>query len=160
VQERAQSRSAQTKEIPMPQAATGLSEGRLVRWNQDQGYGCLRPDDGGKDVFVHVKVSPQNRPGQRAVTDWERRLSAGFARRGLDAPGVRSAALEQGERLCRAAGRRLRWCPCASPGDADAASSHDGAEPAGKPALPVSRASRQPAGGARQTALATSTRGH
>jgi hypothetical protein len=38
-------------------------------------------------------------------------------------------------------GGRLRLCPCASPGDADAALSRDGAEPAGKPALPVSRAS-------------------
>jgi hypothetical protein len=39
------------------------------------------------------------------------------------------------------AGGRLPLCPCASPGDADAASSRDGAEPAGKPAVPVSRAS-------------------
>jgi len=37
-------------------------------------------------------------------------------------------------------GGRLRSCPRASPGDADAASSRDGAEPAGKPAVPVSRA--------------------
>jgi hypothetical protein len=37
--------------------------------------------------------------------DWERRLSAGFACRGLNAPGARSAAREPGGWPCRAAGR-------------------------------------------------------
>jgi len=39
---------------------------------------------------------PDKRARDRAGADWERRLSAGFACRGLDAPGARSAAREPG----------------------------------------------------------------
>jgi hypothetical protein len=141
------------------------------------------------------ELSPLNRPGQRAVTDWERRLSAGFARRGLDAPGVRSLRWSRATAHAAPPGGRPRMCPLrrlpeknvpngagfssafkerqrvhsrtmhprcrdaeggrkdkpggmffdgnrlSSPDAADAASSRDGAEPAGNPAIPVSRAS-------------------
>ncbi|WP_216819228.1 hypothetical protein [Thiohalocapsa sp. ML1] len=54
---------------------------------------------------------PDKRARHRAGTDWERRLSAGFACRGLDAPGARSAALEPGGCSCRAAGRTTAHVP-------------------------------------------------
>jgi len=74
------------------------------------------------------------------VSHWERRLSAGFARRGLDAPGARPAALEgQLPTIRRLMAARAPALVPASPDAADAASSRDGDEPAGKPALPVSR---------------------
>jgi hypothetical protein len=89
-------------------------------------------------------------PGQprrrRAGSDWDRRLSAGFACRGLDAPGARSAAREPGGCSCRAAGRTTRMWPLIGSDAADAASSRVGGEPAGKPAIPVSRVRREPAG--------------
>jgi hypothetical protein len=164
-----------------------------------------------------VGGEPAGKPAIPVAADWERRLSAGFACRGLDAPGARSAAREPGGCPCRAAGRttahvpsdqprrrrrgveprrrRAGWkagdpgqprtgsagfqpasraggsmppardlrrgsravahgappgggprmCPLISPDAADAASSRVGAEPAGKPAIPVSRGLGAPA---------------
>ena len=65
---------------------------------------------------------------------------AGFARRGLDAPDARPAALEPSDCPSCAARRPSRTWPRISPDAADAASSRAGDGPSGKPAVPVSRA--------------------
>jgi hypothetical protein len=49
------------------------------------------------DFGSDPEVFPQNRRRRQTGTNWERRLSAGFARRGLDAPGARPAALDPGD---------------------------------------------------------------
>ncbi|WP_216819085.1 hypothetical protein, partial [Thiohalocapsa sp. ML1] len=66
--------------------------GRLRMWP------LVGPDAAGA-ALSRVGAEPAGKPAvpvSGAGTDWERRLSAGFACRGLDAPGARSAAREPG----------------------------------------------------------------
>jgi uncharacterized membrane protein YsdA (DUF1294 family)/cold shock CspA family protein len=35
-------------------------EGTVVMWKNERGYGFIRPDDGGDDVFFHVSTLPRN----------------------------------------------------------------------------------------------------
>lgn len=64
-----------------------MVNGKVVRFDDDRGYGFLAPDDGGEDVFVHAndiqEAKQQFRPGARV----EFSIEAGD--RGLKASNVR-----------------------------------------------------------------------
>ncbi len=34
--------------------------GKLCKWNDERGFGFIKPNDGGKDIFVHISEFPQN----------------------------------------------------------------------------------------------------
>ena len=50
------------EEPPVPADLTGeRRQGTLVDWNDDRGFGFIRPGDGGAQVFAHVSAFPRGR---------------------------------------------------------------------------------------------------
>lgn len=64
----------------------------IVKWfDQEKGYGFIKPDDGGDDIFFHhrtIKVLPEN--GKRSLPDGQRvEFWAEMGQQGLRASDVR-----------------------------------------------------------------------
>jgi cold shock CspA family protein len=45
--------------------------GKLHTWNEERGFGFIRPVDGGQDIFVHVSALPRARPTGDEVLSFE-----------------------------------------------------------------------------------------
>lgn len=50
--------------------------GKLQVWNDERGFGFIRPSDGGQDIFVHVSALPTPRPGADELLTFEVALNA------------------------------------------------------------------------------------
>lgn len=62
-----------------------------VKWfNPDKGYGFIQPEDGGKDVFVHI--SAVEKAGLRALTEGQKVKFEVVTERGKQAAGNITAA--------------------------------------------------------------------
>lgn len=42
-----------------------LSKGKITTWKDDRGFGFIKPDNGGKEVFLHI--SAIKRAGRRPI---------------------------------------------------------------------------------------------
>lgn len=62
--------------------------GEVVNWNKDRGFGFVRPDSGGNDVFLHVAELDGVQPS-RIRTGVRVEFSTVQGDRGLKAVGVR-----------------------------------------------------------------------
>ncbi|MDH7795873.1 MULTISPECIES: cold-shock protein [unclassified Beijerinckia] len=47
-----------------------MSQGTVKWFNDQKGYGFIQPDDGGKDVFVHI--SAVERAGMRGLNEGQK----------------------------------------------------------------------------------------
>jgi len=48
-------------------------QGRVISWKDEQGYGFIRPNDGGAEVFLHIRAWPdrQRRPEVDDIVSYE-----------------------------------------------------------------------------------------
>src|SRR6478609_5091017 len=65
--------------------------GKLHTWNEERGFGFIRPGDGGQDIFVHVSALPTPRPQPDEVLTFEVGLNREGKKKALD---VRRQQLE------------------------------------------------------------------
>ena len=90
-----------------------MASGTVKWFNMQKGYGFIQPDDGGKDVFVHitaVQAAGLNglNDGQKVTYEVARERRRASRERGADV--VRASRLSKS--LTRSSGCQRTACPC------------------------------------------------
>jgi cold shock protein len=71
-----------------------MAAGSLKMWNADRGFGFIKDDSGGPDIFMHISalqgINPDNlRLGERLTFDVERDALSGIKAENVRQPGRR-----------------------------------------------------------------------
>jgi cold shock CspA family protein len=84
--------------------------GKLHAWNEERGFGFIRPLDGGQDVFVHVSALPKIRPSPEDILTFEVAVGPDGKKKAADVRSqhVEAAALAADRARGSGTGRRDR----------------------------------------------------
>jgi uncharacterized membrane protein YsdA (DUF1294 family)/cold shock CspA family protein len=75
-------------------------EGRLKTWTDDRGFGFIEPNQGGQEIFVHIKAFPagSGRPREGQRLSFEIEVGAQGKKRAKNVQFVRALAVRRGPR--------------------------------------------------------------
>ncbi|MGE3346832.1 MAG: cold shock domain-containing protein [Ramlibacter sp.] len=67
--------------------------GKIHTWNEERGFGFIRPTDGGQDIFVHVSSLPYGRADRDMLLSFEVTLNRDGKKKAINVcPAVAAAA--------------------------------------------------------------------